>query len=710
MVIVKNCFFEYNQKRLFSTRRIMKGTRYLVLIFLIVSAGCSKNDDPFSIDGFYNGSDDSASIERLKGVWAIFSAEFEGERTEVPINYSECGRDFFVYSENGTYNEYLYQSSACEPLINELSWELNEGIISLRNSLGQTDDIVITKLNSQELIFKSRFDVDEDGELDVLILFARKYEPNEIDLYSRSFMKNRAEEFETLISFTWDAYKGFNEFDKYEIYRSSGEGCSKANAELVITITDSSITEFTDLNPPAEEKLCYFLRIYTNKGLLGESQLYDINPSFFAWIEPVSLNQPKVLGNQIELNWEASNSPYFSHYELTFSNTKSSSPQEHTIAIIDDKDITSFVHENPPYIEDPFYNIYVHNIFGNKSIGHSDDVTVYWEVPFKRKEIINLQEVFSYDIDSSEPIIYLYGRESGNEGFPPVNIRRFNYNTHETESISNINPNSLAPIKVVSSLNGKEVIIQEGTELLVYNALTMEYKYAIDPGGVFAINDFTYYAPLDIWLIADGDDIFTLRRDNSNLFLIDSASHFPDHQGNGNYRFFTLKDNQIMLGHFNEPNSIVYTLDDAGNVLSNQIVPIKTRSINNEKTLYSEQGDYLLDTPENRLYSTLSFQFLESFEFPNFPSGTSVDGSQIYGTNNDPKWEIKDDSPHKKEVIIYDRNLKTNTIVETIGYPHILFENYNGEIISLSTGLKRNDLSRDINNKADIFIEKVELP
>lgn len=686
--------------------------QYFVCAFLIFGAGCSKDEDPFDIDNFYSGSDSSVSIEKLKGVWAIFSAEFEGKRTEVPIRYSECGRDFFVYSENGTYSEYLYQSSSCEPQINQLNWDLNEGVIELRSSLGQTDDIVITKLNSQELVFKSRLDVDEDGELDVLILFAKKYEPNEIDLVSRSFKKNTDEIFENLISFTWDAYTGFNQFDKYEIYRSSGEACSKADGELVTTITDSSIAEFTDLTPPSEEKLCYFLRIYTDKGLLGESQLYDVRPSFFVGVAPIALQQPIVLGNQIELNWEPSDSPYFSHYEITFSNTKDSSPQEHTIVIIDDKNITSFLHENPPYLENPFYNIYVHNIFGNRSPNYSEDVTVFWEVPFKRKEIISLQEVLSFDIDPEEPIIYLHGRESGEGRFPPVNIRRFNYDTHETESISDLNPSSQTsiPIKVFDSPNGKEVIIQQGIELHFYDALTMKYKYAIDPEGVFAINDFTYYAPLDIWLIADSDDIFTLKRDNSNLFLIGSAPHFSDHQGNGDYRLFTFKDNRIMVGHFNEPNSIVYNLDEIGNILSNQIVPIKTRSINNEKTLYNEQGDYLLDTAENRLYSTVSFQFLESFEFPNFPSGTSKDGLGIYGSNNDPKWQIKADSPHKKEAIIYDRNFMTNTTVQTIGYPHIIFENYKGEIISISTGLKRNELDRDINNKADIFVEKIKLP
>ncbi len=91
----------------------------LVAILLILVVGCSKDDDSakvsLNIDDFYGGSLNSATVDDLTGIWAIFNAQFNGKVAEIPEVYESCGRDFFVYSKDGTYTEYLYQSSACEP-------------------------------------------------------------------------------------------------------------------------------------------------------------------------------------------------------------------------------------------------------------------------------------------------------------------------------------------------------------------------------------------------------------------------------------------------------------------------------------------------------------------------------------------------------------------------------------------------------------------
>ena len=60
-----------------------------------------------------------------------------------------------------------------------------------------------------------------------------------------------------------------------------------------------------------------------------------------------------------------------------------------------------------------------------------------------------------------------------------------------------------------------------------------------------------------------------------------------------------------------------------------------------------------------------------------------------------------------KETILYDRGDGTAEKVNMIGYPHILFEDYTGNLMSLSTGLKKNHISQGIQGKADFFIEKV---
>ncbi|UOY06550.1 lipocalin family protein [Muricauda sp. SCSIO 64092] len=697
----------------------MKLKKCFYYVILVLTIGCSKDDenniDQGNIDNFYSGADRSASINQLEGIWAIFSAEFDGERTEVPITYAECERDFFIYSENGTYREYLFQSSGCDPQINELDWELNNGVLTFTNSLGQSDDLVIIRLNDQEFVFKSRFDVDEDGQLDVLILTAKKYEPEEIDFVSSTFKKNTDDAFENLINFTWEEYNGFNSFERYEVYRSAGENCSKANSELIATITDVTENEYTDLSPPAVESLCYYLRVYTDKGILGESNVYDITPSFFIRMSAVSQKDPVVTDNSIEISWEPSDSPYFSHYEITVSNyggTSANGAQEYTLAEITDIDETNYIDKTPPYLENPFYTVYAYNIFGNKSpLSDNQNIGVR-EVNFKRKEVIEYKSILSLTVDPEAPIVYLFGKPSGN-GNTGIDIRRYNYERQETEAVSDISPQSstYSDIKLfLSQANGKELVIKQGIELYFYNADTMEFKYAIVPEGVSGFWDFTYAPELDLWLFITGSEIFTLKRDNTNLSLIDSTPHFTQHQGNTLHRLFMLNNNRVLVGHPNEPNSIVKSLDQNGFIVGSEMVDFGIRGFNNEKTLHNTNAMYMLDTEENRLYSTDTFQVIESFEFPAFPSGTSIDGTQVFGSNNDRDWQVNSESPHQKEAVVYGRNLGQANNILTIGYPHFIFEDYNGNIISVSTGFKKQTLNQNYNDKADIFVERLDTP
>ncbi len=142
----------------------------------------------------------------------------------------------------------------------------------------------------------------------------------------------------------------------------------------------------------------------------------------------------------------------------------------------------------------------------------------------------------------------------------------------------------------------------------------------------------------------------------------------------------------------------------------NVAIPITDDGYFFNKTLYNSPQDYIINFDENRLYSTTSFSFLESFEEPYFPSGISQDGIEIFGTNNDPDWQITPESLHSKEALIYNRNTSSIENFNTIGYPHVIFENYLGEIISISSGLKKDDLSQNINDRGDIFLEKIDIP
>lgn len=697
----------------FTYSRNLNNYTLIILSFLLLLFSCTKEEvAPLNIDDFFKGASTSATNEDLVGVWAIFSAKFDGKIIEIPINYAQCGRDFFVYNANGNYTEYLYPYDSCEPDVNQLTWKLNNGIITLVNNLGQSDEFVITNLSDQELVFNSRFDVDEDGELDVISITAIRYEPEEFDLTTNSFGKNNEEEFEDVLSFTWNAYEGFNTFERYEIYRSSGENCTKANAELIATITDVEVIEYTDLNPPGAKSLCYYFKVYTDQGLLGESNYIGVNPAFFIYIDPIALNDPIVNDDSISLTWEPSDSPYFSHYEVTVSNydgTSASGAQKYILAEIDNINTTSFIDENPPYLENPFYLVHAYNIFGNKSRLSDNERTGVKEVQFKRKEVIDYKRIISYDVDSDEPIVYLYGRLSGN-GITGANLRRFNYETSETEAISDIPPQveTYSGIKVVNSnQNGKELVIQQGIELHFYDANTMEFKYSIDPLGVFNFFDFNYSQELDLWILINSNEIFTLKRDNTNLVLVDSDIHFTQHHGNTWHRLFFLNNNNVLVSHPSEPNSFIKNLDSNGFITSSEMVNFSMKRLNHERTLQNRFADYILNTGENRLYSASSFQIIESFEFPSFSSGTSINGNLILGTNNDPDWQIEAASPHKKEAVIYNRFSGQVVEIITIGYPHFIFEDYNGDLISISSGFKKESLKQNINGKADIFIEKI---
>ena len=193
--------------------------------------------------------------------------------------------------------------------------------------------------------------------------------------------------------------------------------------------------------------------------------------------------------------------------------------------------------------------------------------------------------------------------------------------------------------------------------------------------------------------------------------MIDTEQHFTNHQGGGRYEFIPLLNNQIVLGYPNESSSYVFTMDGEGNFIESQSVNLQFRALfRNERLLYNATSNLLLDTGQNRFYSSLSFQFDSSFEEPYFPLELNLDGTKVFGTNNDPDWNINSQSLHKKEAVILDRNTMTVTKQQTLGYPHVLFENRDGELISISSGFKKQNVYQSINNKADLFMERLKVP
>ena len=682
---------------------------YLILTSIFIFTSCSEDSEYDFYADFYSNAKTTASINDLIGTWAIFNIEFEGKVSQVPINYQECGRDYLVFEENGIYKEYLYESSNCDFTSNILSWELNQGIITLFNQQNESDEAVITKLNANELIFKSKFDIDNDGNLDIFKAHLKPYIPIEIDLISETFYRNLSPEYKNLISYTWQPYIGSEEFVSYEVYRSSGTNCSKSNAVLVETIMDANTTIFTDLTPPAEQRLCYFIKINIKSKTLGESDIQSLD-TYTLEASPVNLENPIVNNNTISLSWEKSNMPYFSHYEISYSNFPPNitgyGQQIVSVVKITNINTTNFIDENPPYLDNPFYKIIVYDIFGNKTYDTSEGFKTYLEADFRRDEIININNVKSYTIHPNKPIVYFLGNE---EEASSIHIHKFNYETNITEIISSKSLNTYTdlPIEYFKTNYGEEIFIAQGSDLDVYDANTLEFKYELNHSQIYSIDDFLNTSS-GFWVFTDGDHIFTFSRNNDKLTLIDKKPHFTDHQSSYNYSILEIKNNQLLLGHRNESYSILYDINSDGFLMQKNTIDITINQDIKRNMQYNLADNFIINFKENKVYSTDDFSVVSTFQYPNSPSGISIDGKEIYGSNNDDNWDINDDSIHEKKAVVYNRETQLFDYYTTKGYPHFIFKNYQGKLISISSGMKKEGLFRKINNKEDLFIEVIQ--
>jgi hypothetical protein len=218
-------------------------------ISLLIISGCSSDDDVSRTtdDAFLSGALTSATNKQLEGRWAIFQIEFESKITDVRV-FPECGRVFDFQAE--AYREYTFDNFECTPQINMLSWTLSNGIITATN--GTAIDRWVTELTANRLVFKFQFDVDSDGELELFKAICNRYEPPvEIDIYSGTFIGINNND---KIALKWDAYRGYNQFEKYEIYRLD-VNCNVNSAKLIATITDINQSSLLMQNPNGQRNM-----------------------------------------------------------------------------------------------------------------------------------------------------------------------------------------------------------------------------------------------------------------------------------------------------------------------------------------------------------------------------------------------------------------------------------------------------------------------
>ena len=683
----------------------MKTSRIFFFLSLLFIASCSKDDEVSEPeDELYQGVLTSATIQQLSGSWAIYEVAFEEKTAEVPVTYEECGRDFFQFTTANVYRDFYYTSSyECEKNVQDLRYELDNGIITLSDDWGSTEELVITQLNSDKLVFKAKVDIDEDPELEVVSFLARRYSPpNDLDLYSYTFGSEFKDDNRNEIRYTWMAYDGFYKFDRYEIYRSSA-GCSKANAQLVATVKESSQNYFIDLDPPVADDLCYYIKIYNEKGLLGESELVTF---FTEELRPpqVEFKNVAVQNQEVNLEWQPFGGNYFSHYEIRVRNYKDGTGygyQEYPVVTIDDKEIATFVDKAPPRLKNPVYAIYAYDIFGNVSSQSYTNKNV-WEVQWTHPEVLDFELIQFFTPAPDAPVIFMYGRESAGI----YRLIKYEYRTQTVSATAEKSPevSTSIPMQIHSSEYGKELFFAQGNTLAVYNAEDLTFKYKLNTPSFF---DCAYLGN-NIFSFTDSQTIYTYKRTNADLVLVSKKSHFSTHYGDTGYHLLPLKNGEILVGHFKEEQSFKFKINAQGELLDGQLVNIPIRSHSQKKTLYSPDRDYVINLLDNKIFSTLTFSLWEYVENPSFPSGISRNGNFVFGSRNDPKESIMEESTHEKKAVIYNLSTKTVTTVETKGYPHILFENHLGEIISISSGFKRESLESSA-PKPDIFVEILEL-
>jgi hypothetical protein len=666
---------------------------FLGFISLLLISGCSNDDDltKRANNAFLSAALTSATNQQLEGRWALFQIEFESKITDVPESFPECGKDFFDFQAGGGYREYTFDDNfECTPQINILSWTLSNGIITASNGTA-IDRWVITELTANRLVFKFQFDVDLDGKLELFKAICNRYEPPvEIDIYSGTFYWNKIENNDKIV-LKWDAYRGYNQFEKYEIYRLDAS-CNAASAKLISTITDINQSSFIDVTPPTDKEICYLFKVYTNKGLLGESSPVNVKTSDIE-VSSVNLSQPSLNNSIVNLNWERYEGYYFSHYEIEVRNYSSGSGggyQEEQLVVINNIETLNYSVELP-YFANPVFVIHVYNIFGKRSQtvipGQNQRST-----NFVRKGILPIDSIQFTAFSPNESILY-YSNYS--------RLYKYNYTSNSVEGSTELNSSSIVFVKVFESSFGTEVIVNTGSEIKVYDT-DLNFKYNLTT-SIFS-SDHLAVTNNGFWLITDRKNLYSFSRTNNKLALISTNNLYKQSFSSSTINVIDLGQNRILAGNYTKSQGLVVDID-ANGVLSNA-VPVNMNATSQWKnnSLYSENRHYLLNIEDNTLYSTKSYDLVTTLSQDFFLSGVSNDGSLILGTKNNP---IPSNSTfHEKKVrTLSYPSLKEQTY-NAKGYPHVVYQNHLGQLVSISKGLIGSLKFNSVEH--DIFIEIIE--
>ncbi len=173
------------------------------------------------------------------------------------------------------------------------------------------------------------------------------------------------------------------------------------------------------------------------------------------------MSEPIIKENSIQLNWAASKSLYFSHYEIgvqNYENGYGGGYQSEPLAIIEDIETTTFTDGTPPYFKDPIYTVKVYDIFGNVNYEYSATVQSSKMAHYKRPEVLEFNTVWSSTFDPENSIVYVFGEY---QDYNQYAIQKFNYSSKNVEATA-VNANitqTNAYMQLVNSNSGKEIVL-----------------------------------------------------------------------------------------------------------------------------------------------------------------------------------------------------------------------------------------------------------
>src|SRR5690606_9985654 len=137
--------------------------------------------------------------------------------------------------------------------------------------------------------------------------------------------------------------------------------------------------------------------------------------------------------------------------------------------------------------------------------------------------------------------------------------------------------------KPINFPEGKELVINGRTNLhfLDPTSLTENFSfssfYLHEQFDLFGIVDFTY-TKNGFLVVIDMDSIFVFQRNGQELILLDKQIHYETHHGDNFYRMVQVNDNEIIVGHKNDGESILYAIDNSGLLQNRRVVSLSFSS------------------------------------------------------------------------------------------------------------------------------------